>query len=193
MNSKIQQFLEQARSWKEEMTLLHEIATQNAALQEDFKWMHPCYTFQGKNVVLIHGFKEYVALLFHKGALLKDAENLLVQQTKNVQAARQLRFTNIEQILEQEELITAYIYEAVELEKSGQKIAFKTVSDYPVPDEFKEILQEDKNVKKAFESLSPGRQKAYLFHFSQAKQSATRKARIERYLPKILNGEGMDD
>lgn len=193
MDSKIKQFLEQTLSWKEEMTSLHEIVTQNPELQQGFKWMHPCYTFQGKNVVLIHGFKEYVALLFHKGALLKDTEKRLIQQTKNVQAARQLRFTNIEQILEQKELITAYIDEAVELEKSGRKIAFKTVSDYPVPDEFKEVLQADKNVKKAFENLSPGRQKAYLFHFSQAKQCTTRKARIERYLPKILNGEGMDD
>lgn len=193
MNSKIQQFLEQARSWKEEMTLLHEIVTQNTELQQDFKWMHPCYTLQGKNVVLIHGFKEYVALLFHKGALLKDPENLLVQQTKNVQAARQLRFTDTEQILEQKELITAYIEEAVALEKSGLKIAFKSVSDYPAPDEFKEVLQADKNVKKAFENLSPGRQKAYLFHFSQAKQSATRTTRIERCLPKILKGKGMDD
>lgn len=193
MNSKIQQFLEQARSWKEEMTLLHEIVTQNTELQQDFKWMHPCYTFQGKNVVLIHGFKDYVALLFHKGALLKDPENLLVQQTKNVQAARQLRFTDMQQILKQKELITAHIEEAVELEKSGLKIAFQSVSDYPAPDEFKEVLQANKDVKMAFESLSPGRQKAYLFHFSQAKQSATRKARIERYLPKILNGKGMDD
>ncbi len=193
MNNKIQQFLEQARSWKEEMTLLHEIVTQNAELQQDFKWMHPCYTFQGKNVVLIHGFKEYVALLFHKGALLQDPENLLVQQTENVQAARQLRFTHAEEILEQKELITAYIHEATELENSGRKITFKSISDYPVPDEFREVLQTNNNVKRAFESLSPGRRKAYLFHFSQAKQSATRKARIERCLPKILNGEGRND
>jgi len=193
MNSKIQQFLEQASSWKEEMTLLHEIVTQNTELQQDFKWIHPCYTLQGKNVVLIHGFKDYVALLFHKGALLKDPENLLVQQTKNVQAARQLRFTDMQQILEQKELITAYIDEAIELEKSGRKIALKSISDYPAPNEFKEVLQAKKDVKMAFESLSPGRQKAYLFHFSQAKQSATRSARIERCLPKILKGKGMDD
>lgn len=193
MNHKIQHFLEQAFRWKEEMKLLHEIVIQNSELQQDFKWMHPCYTFQGKNVVLLHGFKDYVALLFHKGALLKDSGKRLVQQTQNVQAARQLRFTNVEQILEQRKLIASYISEAIELEKSGQKIAFKAVSDYEVPDEFKEVLQANKDVKKAFESLSPGRQKAYLFHFSQAKQSATRKARIERYLPKILNGEGINN
>jgi len=193
MNHKIQHFLEQASRWKEEMKLLHEIVIQNNELQQDFKWMHPCYTFQSKNVVLLHGFKEYVALLFHKGALLKDPGKRLVQQTKNVQAARQLRFTDAGQILEQKELIASYISEAVELEKSGQKIVFKAVSDYEVPDEFKEILKANKDVKRAFESLSPGRQKAYLFHFSQAKQSATRKARIERYLPKILNSEGMND
>lgn len=193
MNLKIQHFLEQSSRWKEEMKLLHEIVIQNSELQQDFKWMHPCYTFQGKNVVLLHGFKEYVALLFHKGALLKDPGKQLIQQTQNVQAARQLRFTDVAQILEQKEFIASYISEAVALEKSGQKIAFKSISDFEVPYEFKEVLQANKDVKKAFESLSPGRQKAYLFHFSQAKQSATRKARIERYLPKILNGEGIND
>lgn len=192
MNPKVDLFLEKAETWKEEMTELRKIALK-CDLVEDYKWLHPCYTYKGKNVVLIHAFKEYTALLFHKGALLKDEKKILIQQTENVQAARQLRFTNSDQIKEQQDIIKAYIEEAIQLEKDGAKVILKQTSDYKMPIELQNKLDEDTQLKKAFEALTPGRQRAYIFNISQAKQSKTREARIQKYIPKILEGKGIDD
>lgn len=193
MNTAVEKFFEKEKQWKKEFTLLRQIIMENKLLEEDYKWMHPCYTFKGKNVVLIHGFKQYCALLFHKGALLKDTKGILIQQTENVQSARQLRFTNVQQVIKQRALIKAYIKEAIELEKAGKKVVLKTAADYPVPQEFQRALQEDKQLHKAFYSLTPGRQKGYLFYFNQAKQAATREKRIEKYYQHILDGKGIDD
>jgi len=193
MNPKVDLFLEKATKWKEEMVLLRNIALSNNELTEDYKWLHPCYTLNGKNIVLIHEFKEYCALLFHKGALMSDPDTLLIQQTENVQAARQLRFTSVEQIKELESVIKDYINEAIEIEKSGKKIALKETADFEVPEEFQTKLDADADLKRAFAALTPGRQRAYLFYFSQAKQSKTRESRVEKYIPKILDGKGMDD
>ncbi|HEY0669490.1 MAG TPA: YdeI family protein [Sphingobacteriaceae bacterium] len=193
MNRKVDHFLEKATKWKEEMTLLREIILGIKELNEDFKWMHPCYTFEGKNVVLIHGFKEYCALLFHKGALLKDPEGILIQQTENVQSARQIRFTNITQIKKQKPVIKNYIKKAIEVERSGRKVNLKKTADFPVPEEFRNRLNKNRDLKNSFDALTPGRQRAYLFYFSQAKQSRTRESRIEKYIPKILDGKGIDD
>lgn len=192
MNPKVDLFLSKAAKWEKEMTWLRSIVLESE-LTEDYKWMHPCYTLQGKNVVLIHGFKAYCALLFHKGALLKDPEGILIQQTEDVQSARQIRFTDINQIKRQKSTIKTYIKEAIEIEKSGKKVVLKKTSDYPVPEEFKKVLDENPDLKNAFNALTPGRQRAYLFYFSQAKQSKTRESRIEKSLPTILDGKGMDD
>jgi uncharacterized protein YdeI (YjbR/CyaY-like superfamily) len=193
MNTQAEQFFKQAKKWKEEFQLLREILNSNKQLEEDYKWMHPCYTLGGKNIVLIHGFKEYCALLFHKGALMKDPGKILIQQTENVQLARQIRFTNINEIMELKSVIKDYVREAVDIEKSGKTIELKKVKDYPVPEEFKIALDEDKQLKKAFHSLTPGRQKGYLFYFNQAKQPKTRLARIEKYYQQILEGKGLED
>ncbi|HLV51902.1 MAG TPA: DUF1801 domain-containing protein [Flavobacterium sp.] len=193
MNAQAEQFFNKAKKWKEEFYLLREIVRENKALEEDYKWMNPCYTFQGKNIVLIHGFKEYCALLFHKGALLKDLKDILIQQTENVQSARQIRFTNAEQIIKLKPVIKEYIKEAIEIEKSGKKVEMKKVADYPIPEEFQRALNEDKTLNKAFYSLTSGRQKAYLFYFNQAKQSKTRETRIEKYYQHILDGKGIND
>lgn len=193
MHEQAEHFFERAKRWKEEFHLLRAIVCENKSLEEDYKWMHPCYTFQGKNIVLIHGFKEYCALLFHKGALIKDTKGILIQQTENVQSARQIRFTNIEQIITLTPVIKDYIREAIEIEKSGKKVAMKKVTDYPVPEEFQRALSEDKSLNEAFYSLTSGRQKGYLFYFNQAKQSKTREARIEKYYQHILDRKGMDD
>ena len=193
MKNKVDQFLEKAPKWKEEMTLLREIVLLNKELNEDYKWMHPCYTFNGKNVVLIHGFKEYCALLFHKGSLLKDPKKILIQQTENVQSARQIRFSDLQQVKKLKPAIRDYINEAIEIEKSGKKVALKKTSDYAVPQEFQKRLDKNQSLKKAFEALTPGRQRAYLFYFSQARQSQTRESRIEKYVPQILKGKGMND
>lgn len=192
MNPQVDLFLSNAPKWKEEMTLLRSIVL-DSKLTEDYKWMHPCYTLKGKNVILIHGFKEYCALLFHKGALLEDPEGILIQQTENVQSARQIRFTDINQIKEQRAFIKAYIEEAIEIEKAGQKVTLKKTSEFPIPEEFQNALGENPDLKKSFEALTPGRQRAYLFYFSQAKQSKTRELRIEKYLGKILEGKGLED
>ncbi len=192
-NPTVDRFLERATKWRAEMTLLREIVLETAALTEDYKWMHPCYTLNGKNVVLIHEFKEYCALLFHKGVLLKDPEGLLIRQTENVQSARQLRFTGTSQINAQKPIIIAYLREAVAIERSGLKVSMKETSDYAVPQEFRRRLDMDPGLEKAFYSLTPGRQRAYLFYFSQAKQPRTRESRIEKYLPDILAGKGIDD
>lgn len=193
MQTEAELFFEKAKKWNEEFYLLREILLENKLLEEDYKWMHPCYTFQGKNVVLIHGFKEYCALLFHKGALLKDPEKILIQQTENVQSARQLRFTNISEIEELKSVIKSYVKEAVEIEKSGEKVAMESAKDYAVPEEFQKVLDNDNEVNKAFYALTPGRQKGYLFYFSRAKQAKTREARIEKYYQKIIDGKGIDD
>jgi uncharacterized protein YdeI (YjbR/CyaY-like superfamily) len=193
MNNKVDQFLEKASNWKQEMTLLREIILDNKDLTEDYKWMHPCYTLQGKNVVLIHGFKDYCALLFHKGALLKDPKGILIQQTENVQSARQMRFTGITQIKQQKAIIKDYIKEAVAIQRSGKKVTLKETKDFSFPEELAIKLKEDKDLHNAFYALTPGRQRAYLFYFGQAKQSQTRVSRIEKYIPKILDGKGIDD
>ncbi|GAB3414377.1 YdeI/OmpD-associated family protein [Niabella aquatica] len=193
MNGQAEQFFGKAKKWKDEFHLLRKIIRENPSLEEDYKWMHPCYTFEGKNIVLIHGFKEYCALLFHKGALLKDPENILIQQTENVQLARQIRFTNIEQITQLEPVIKNYIKEAITVEKSGKKVTMKTTAGHPAPEEFQKVLDQNKALNKAFYSLTPGRQKGYLLYFNQAKQSKTRQARIEKYIPKILENKGLDD
>jgi len=192
LNPKVDGFLRKAKNWKEEYEALREIVL-DCDLTEDFKWMHPCYTFEDKNIVIIHGFKEYCALLFHKGSLLKDPHGILIQQTENVQAARQIRFTNVEQIQEMQLMIKEYIYEAIEVEKAGLQVEFKKTTEYTVPEELENKFVEIPELKEAFEALTPGRQRAYLFYFSGAKQSKTREARIEKYLPNILDGKGMDD
>ncbi|MBU2903254.1 YdeI family protein [Arenibacter algicola] len=193
MNPKVvDRFLDRAKKWKPEMTLLREICL-DFGLTEEFKWMHPCYTFQDKNVVLIHGFKEYCALLFHKGVLLKDTNNMLIQQTENVQAARQLRFTSLKEIIDLKPTIKAYIFEAIEVEKAGLEVTLKKTSEFNMPTEFKKALDNDPDLKAAFQGLTPGRQRGYLLYFSQAKQSATRANRVEKYTPKILQGKGLND
>ena len=192
MNPKVDEFLSKAKKWQEEMTKLRSIVL-DCGLNEEVKWMHPCYTYQNSNVVLIHGFKEYCALLFFKGALLKDTEGILIQQTENVQAGRQIRFTNVQEIVELEATIKAYIFEAIEVEKAGLKVELKKTKDYPVPEEFQTKLNEHLALKAAFEALTPGRQRAYLFHFSQPKQSKTRESRIEKCIPQILDGKGLND
>jgi uncharacterized protein YdeI (YjbR/CyaY-like superfamily) len=193
INLKAEHFFENAKRWNEEFNLLREIVVENQSLVEDYKWMHPCYKINEKNVVLIHGFKDYCALLFHKGALLKDKKQLLIQQTENVQSGRQLRFTHIEQIASLRETIINYIQEAIAIEKSGAKVNMRKTEDYPIPEEFAKALNEDKEFQNAFQSLTPGRQKGYLFYFNQAKQAKTREARIEKYYQHILNGKGIDD
>jgi len=193
MNLETEKFFEKAKKWKEEFYLLREIITENDSLEENYKWMHPCYTLDEKNVVLIHGFKEYCALLFHKGVLMKDPQNILIQQTENVQSARQIRFRNIEEVEKQRTIIKKYIQEAVKIEQSGQKVELKKVSEYPFPEEFQRALDEDKALSESFYALSPGRQKGYLFYFNQVKQSKTRETRIEKYHQNILDGKGIDD
>lgn len=192
MNPKVDAYLSKAKNWKEEFEALRMIA-HDCKLTEEFKWGVPCYTFQDTNVVLIHGFKEYCALLFFKGALLKDAKGILIMQTENVQAARQIRFTNVEEIVKMKTVLKSYISEAIKVEKSGLKVAFKKTAEFVIPDEFKNKLDEFPALKKAFEALTPGRQRAYILHFSAAKQSKTRESRIEKCIPHILDGKGLDD
>ena len=192
MNEKVDVYLNNLDQWKEELTKLREIIL-DCGLTEDFKWMHPCYTINGKNVLLIHGFKEYCALLFNKGALLKDPVNILIQQTENTQSARQIRFTNITEIEKQEAVLKAYILEAIVIEKSGLKINRKKTSDFDVPEELNKKFEENSNFKKAFNQLSPGRQRGYLLHFSQPKQSKTRISRIEKTIYRVLEGKGLND
>jgi len=184
--------LAKAKAWKDEMLALRAIAL-DSGLTEDFKWGQPCYTLDGHNVVLIHGFKEYCALLFFKGALLKDAKGLLVQQTENVQSARQIRFTNVKEITKLESVLKAYILEAIEVEKAGLKVNFKKTAEFSVAEEFQNKLDKTPALKRAFNALTPGRQRAYLLHFSAAKQSKTREARVEKCTPLILKGKGLDD
>ncbi|PEL11426.1 YdeI family protein [Bacillus sp. AFS017336] len=192
MHPKVEAFLIRAKKWQEEFYKLREIVLE-CELTEDFKWMHPCYTLDNKNVVLIHGFKEYCALLFHKGALLKDPKGILIQQTENVQSARQIRFTNIQEIIEMESVLIDYIKEAIEVEKAGLQVELKKTADYEVPEELQLKLDESPAFKTAFEALTPGRQRAYIYYFSQPKQSKTRASRVEKYIDHILDGKGLND
>ena len=192
MNPKADWFFDKAEKWKKEFEKLRTIVL-DCGLNEELKWGCPCYTFENRNVVLIHGFKEYCALLFFKGALLSDANNILIQQTENVQSARQIRFTNLKEVVKMEKILKAYTYEAIEVEKAGLQVKLKKTSDFKMPEEFQIKLNKNKALKKAFDALTPGRQRAYLFYFSQPKQSKTREARIEKYMQQILEGKGLDD
>lgn len=191
-NLKVDEFLSKAKKWQEEYSALRNIVL-DCELNEEFKWMHPCYTLGKKNIVLIHGFKDYCALLFHKGALLKDAHGILIQQTENVQAARQIRFTNIQEIVGMETIIKDYILEAIEVEKAGLEVPMKAHKEYIIPEELHNKFNEMPTLKTAFEKLTPGRQRAYILHFSQPKQSKTRVSRIEKYTQHILDGKGLND
>lgn len=192
MNPKADFFFDQAKQWQPEFEKLRAIA-QDIGLEEEVKWGCPCYTYHGKNIFLIHGFKEYCALLFFKGALLNDSEKILIQQSENVQASRQIRFTGLEEINDLEKAIKLYMYEAVEVEKAGLKVVLKETKEFEMPEEFQHQLNENIELKTAFESLTPGRQRAYLLYFSAAKQSKTRESRIEKYIPHILLGKGIND
>lgn len=192
MNPKVDFYFSKAEKWQKEMEQLRMIAL-DCGLTEELKWGAPCYTFEKRNIVLIHGFKEYCALLFFKGALLKDPKGILIQQTENVQAARQIRFTNVREIVEKAPILKAYIYEAIEVEKAGLKVSFKKSTEYSIPEEFQKQLDENPALKTAFEALTPGRQRAYLLHFSQPKQAKTRASRVEKCMPQILDGKGLTD
>lgn len=191
-NPKVDFFFNKAEKWREEYEKLRAIIL-DCGLTEELKWGNPCYSFNGSNIVLIHGFKEYCALLFFKGALLNDANGILIQQTENVQSPRQVRFTSLLQITELEIVIKAYIYEAIEVEKAGLKVTLKKTSEFPMPEEFQSKLDHIPALKTAFEALTPGRQRAYLLHFAAPKQSKTREARIEKYMPQIMAGKGLND
>jgi len=192
MNPKVDTFLDKAKKWKDEFEKLRAICL-DCGLNEEYKWMHPCYTYNNSNVVLIHGFKEYCALLFHKGSFLKDTHGILIQQTENVQAARQIRFTNVKEIIELESVLKSYIFQAIEVEKAGLKVELKKTKEFEMAEEFKQKLEELPALKTAFKAMTPGRQRAYLLHFSQPKQSKTRESRIEKYIPHILAGKGLND
>ncbi len=192
MNPKVDWFFNKDTQWQEEYVKLRMICL-DCGLTEELKWGQPCYVLNGKNIVLIHGFNEYCALLFFKGALLNDDHGVLIQQTENVQVPRQMRFTSAVEIVELAATIKAYIHEAIEVEKAGLKVELKKTSDYKVPEEFQYKLDHIPALKTAFEALTPGRQRGYLFHFSQPKRSETREARVEKYIPKILSGKGWDD
>jgi uncharacterized protein YdeI (YjbR/CyaY-like superfamily) len=189
---KIDAYLQRNDRWREEMSALRAIAL-DCGLTEELKWGVPCYTFEKKNIVVIHGFKEYCGLLFFKGALLKDAKKILIQQTENTQSARQARFTNVEEIVKLQRMLKAYIREAIDAERAGLKVELKKTAEYRIPDEFQARLDASPALRTAFEALTPGRQRAYLLHFSAAKQSKTRAARVEKFIPQILDGKGLDD
>jgi uncharacterized protein YdeI (YjbR/CyaY-like superfamily) len=192
MNAKIDIFLSKAKKWHDEFEKLRMIIL-DCGLTEDLKWGKPCYMLNKSNIVLIHGFKDYCALLFFKGALLNDPERILIQQTENVQAARQIRFTNVREIVKMETILKAYIQEAIKIEKAGLKVELKKTTDFKIPDEFHKKLDKNRALKTSFNALTPGRQRAYLYYFSQPKQSKTREKRVEKYMPQILNGKGLND
>ena len=191
-NPAVDFFFTKASRWKEEYAALRMIVL-DCGLTEELKWGQPCYTSEKRNIVLIHGFKEYCALLFFKGALLKDTDGLLIQQTENVQAARQIRFTNVREIIKLEPVLKEYIKQAIEVEKAGLKVAMKKTAEFKIPDEFKTRLIQTPALRLAFDALTPGRQRAYLFYFSQPKQSKTREARIDKCIPRILIGKGLNE
>jgi len=192
MNPKVDFFFSKESKWQKEYGKLRMIML-DCGLDEKLKWGCPCYTHQEKNIVLIHGFKEYCAILFFKGALLQDPEGILIQQTKNVQSARQIRFTNVREIVRLERVLKAYIYEAIEVENAGLQIRKKTTADYEVPVEFQTRLNKNRALRTAWDELTPGRQRGYIFYFSQPKLPRTREARVEKYLNQILNGKGLED
>jgi len=192
MNPKVDLFFNKAKNWQAEFEQLRTIIL-DCGLNEELKWGQPCYSFQDSNIVLMHGFKEYCALLFFKGALLKDTNGILIQQTENVQAARQVRFTNVREIVKMERILKAYIYEAIELEKAGLKVDLKKTAEFTMPGEFQQKLDKMPDLKKAFDALTPGRQRGYLLHFAAPKQSKTRESRIEKSIPQILKGKGLND
>ena len=191
-NPKVDWFFDKDTQWQKEYEKLRMIIL-DCGLIEELKWGCPCYTFENTNVVLIHGFNEYCALLFFKGALLNDPEGILIQQTKNVQSARQIRFTNMKDITKMEKVLKSYVYEAIEVERAGLKVKLKKTSDFKIPEEFQKKLTRNSALKKAFDALTPGRQRAYIFHFSQPKLSKTREARVEKYTKHILSGKGLSD
>lgn len=191
-NPKVDWYFDKAKKWQDELKLLRMIVL-DCNVSEELKWGVPCYTFEKRNIVLIHDFKEYCALLFFKGVLLNDAEGILIQQTENVQAARQMRFNNVQQIQEMEPAIKAYIYEAIEVEKAGLKVQLKKTKEYKIPEEFQNKLDKNHALETAFKALTPGRQRAYLLYFSQPKQSKTRESRIEKSIQPILDGKGLND
>src|SRR6187399_1622566 len=191
-NPKVDWFFSKDTKWQKEYEKLRKIIL-DCGLMEELKWGCPCYTFENTNIVLIHGFKEYCALLFFKGALLNDPNGILIQQTKNVQSARQIRFTSVREIVKMERILKAYVYEAIEVERVGLKVKLKKTSEYKIPEEFQKKLNKTPALKTAFYALTPGRQRAYIFYFSQAKQSKTREARVEKYTKQILSGKGLDD
>ncbi|MHA8051840.1 DUF1801 domain-containing protein [Aquirufa sp. ROCK-SH2] len=192
MNPKVDQFLVQAKNWREELSVLRSILM-NFPLEEEVKWGSPCYMFGKNNVIIIHGFKEYFGLLFFKGALMKDPHQLLVKPGENTQAGRQMRFKSMEELVQKEDFIKEYVLEAIELEKAGAKVILKNPSEFSIPTEFQTHLNNDNELKTAFEKLTPGRQKAYCMYFADSKQSQTRENRIEKYIPRILSGKGMTD
>jgi len=191
MNPRVDGFLSKAKKWQEEFEKLRMIIL-DCGLTEELKWGRPCYAFQKSNIALMHGF-EYCALLFFKGALLNDAKGILIQQTENVQAARQVRFTNVREIVKMKPILKAYIHEAIELEKAGLKVNFKKTTEFIIPEEFQKKLDEVPALKTAFDTLTPGRQRAYIFYFSAPKQSRTRESRVEKCMQQILNGKGLND
>ena len=192
MNPKVDGYLRKAKKWQEELKKLRMIIL-DCQLTEELKWGKPCYTFQKSNIVIIQGFKEYCALLFFKGALLNDANGILIKPGKNTQAGRQIRFTNVREIVEMETILKAYIYEAIEVEKAGLKVNFKKTTEFIIPEEFQNKLDEIPALKTAFDALTPGRQRAYILYFSAPKQSKTRESRVEKSMQQILNGKGLND
>ncbi|MBL0330864.1 MAG: YdeI/OmpD-associated family protein [Bacteroidetes bacterium] len=192
MNPKVDFYFTKAKNWQEELEQMRAIAL-DCNLSEELKWGVPCYTLNKSNIVLIHVFKEYCAFLFFKGALLKDTKGILAQQTQNVQAARQIRFTNVKEIVKLKSVLKAYIHEAIEVEKAGLKVELKTTEEFNMPEEFEKKLSKTPALKKAFYALTPGRQRGYLLFFSSAKQTKTREARIEKCIPDILIGKGLND
>ena len=192
MNPKLDFYFDETGRWQKELQQLRSIVL-DCGLEEELKWGVPCYTFQKRNIVLIHTFKEYCALLFFKGALLNDAKGMLIQQTKNVQSARQIRFTNADEIVKKKAILKTYIYEAIEVEKAGLKLPLKKTSEYDIPAEFRNKLKKNPALKTAFKALTPGRQRAYILHFSAPKQAETRESRIEKSMPQILKGKGLND
>ena len=192
MNPKVDSYISGSKKWQEELEKLRTIIL-DCQLDEEFKWGVPCYSYKNSNVVLMHVFKEYCAILFVKGALLSDANGILIQQTKDVQAARQIRFTNVREIIEMDTILKAYIYEAIEVEKAGLKVNFKKASEYIIPKEFQTQLDSIPALREAFYALTPGRQRAYLFYFSQPKLSRTRESRVEKCIDLILDGMGLND
>jgi uncharacterized protein YdeI (YjbR/CyaY-like superfamily) len=192
MNPEVDWFFNKATKWQEAYELLRDLVLE-CCLTEELKWGCPCYTLEKTNVVLIHGFKDYCALLFMKGALLKDPEKILVQQTENVQAARQIRFTSANQISKMRPVLKRYIKEAIAVEKAGLKVEMKSTNQFSMPQEFQTVLDEMPELKTAFEKLTPGRQRGYLLYFSAARQTKTREMRIEKHIEKILAGKGLED